>query len=230
MARSFTPPPPAALLRILLLGTLVMFASGCATLFPVEAGEGLAHFATQAPSVGEAAPELQARRLDGTPVQLSDILDGKRPVVLQLGSHSCPVYRYRRFDIAKLQHEYADDVAFVVVYTVEAHPEGSKSPYREGEWLTNINRITRTRVKQPESTEARIAQAIWSTEKLERNDLVVVDTFEDRTWQRYGAAPSAAFVLDAGGDIVLRQPWVEPDGIRRALDGLLQRNRTTPDL
>ncbi len=230
MARPFSLPSPAQQLRLLLLGTLVTFASGCASLFPVEADDDLAHFATQAPGVGEAAPELQARRLDGTRVQLSDILDGKQPVVLQLGSHSCPVYRYRRFDIAKLQREYAGDVTFVVVYTVEAHPEGSKSPYREGEWLTNINRVTRTRVKQPESTEARIAQAIWSTEKLGRSDLIVVDTFEDRTWQRYGAAPSAAFVLDAGGNIVLRQPWVEPDGIRRALDGLLERNGPTPDL
>ncbi|MDQ3269594.1 MAG: hypothetical protein M3Q11_05335 [Pseudomonadota bacterium] len=219
---------PAGLLRILLLGGLVIFASGCASLFPVEADEDLAHFATQAPQPGQTAPELEARRLDGTPVRLSEILDGKRPVVLQLGSHSCPVYRYRRFDIAKLQREYAGDVAFVVVYTVEAHPEGSKSPYRDGEWLTNINRITRTRVRQPESTEARIAQAIWSTEKLGRNDMVVVDTFEDQTWQRYGSAPSAAFVIDTAGNIVLRQPWVEPDGIRRALDGLLQRDGTTP--
>ncbi|MBA2237998.1 MAG: hypothetical protein H0W24_04760 [Lysobacter sp.] len=212
----------------LLLGGLVIFASGCASLFPVEADEDLAHFATQAPQLGQAAPELEARRLDGTPVRLSEMLDGKRPVVLQLGSHSCPVYRYRRFDIAKLQREYAGEVAFVVVYTIEAHPEGSKSPYREGEWLTNINRITRTRVQQPESTEARIAQAIWSTEKLGRNDMVVVDTFEDQTWQRYGSAPSAAFVIDTAGNIVLRQPWVEPDGIRRALDGLLQRDGTTP--
>ncbi|MDQ3618125.1 MAG: hypothetical protein M3374_05335 [Pseudomonadota bacterium] len=66
---------------MLLLGTLVMCASGCASLFPVEADNDLAHFVIQAPGVGEAAPELQARRLDGTRVQLSDILDGKRPVV-----------------------------------------------------------------------------------------------------------------------------------------------------
>lgn len=202
-------------------------SSGCATLFPTEAGDDLPNFAAQAPQPGEPAPEIDARRLDGTPVKLSELLDGKRPLVLQLGSHSCPVYRYRRFDIAKLQSEYADRVSFVVLYTVEAHPEGSKSPYRDGEWLTNINRITRNRVPQPESTEARVAQAIWSTEKLGRSDLVVVDTIQDRSWQRYGSAPSAAFVIDASGRIVLRQPWVEPDGIRQALDQLLQRDDAT---
>lgn len=195
--------------------------TGCATLFPVEAGEDLAQFDRRAPRVGQPAPELQARRLDGTTVQLSDLV-GTRPVVLQLGSHSCPVYRYRRFDIGRLQREYGERVAFVVVYTVEAHPAGSKSPYRDGEWLTNINRLTGTRVRQPESLQARIAQAAWSTAKLERRDLVVVDALDNWTWQRYGSAPSAAFVIDVNGNIALRQPWVEPSGIRRVLDQLLQ--------
>lgn len=214
--------PPSRLLRIFMVAALGTAMSGCATLFPTEAGDDLPNFAAQAPQLGEPAPEIDARRLDGSPVKLSELLDGKRPMVLQLGSHSCPVYRYRRFDIAKLQSEYGNQVAFVVVYTVEAHPDGSKSPYRDGEWLTNINRITRNRVRQPESTEARIAQAIWSSTTLGRSDLVVVDTIQDRSWQSYGSAPSAAFVIDASGRIVLRQPWVEPDGIRQALDELLQ--------
>lgn len=195
--------------------------AGCATLFPVDAGEDLAQFDRQAPHVGQPAPALQARRLDGTAVQLADLI-GTRPVVLQLGSHSCPVYRYRRFDIAKLQREYGERVAFVVVYTVEAHPAGSKSPYRDGESLTAINRVTGTRVRQPETMAARIAQATWSTAKLERRDVVVVDAIDDSTWRRYGSAPSAAFVIGIDGTIALRQPWVEPKGIARALDALLQ--------
>lgn len=65
-------------------------------------------------------------------MDLSAII-GEQPVVLQLGSHSCPVYRYRRFDIFALQREYADRADFVVVYTQEAHPVRSDSPYRDEE-------------------------------------------------------------------------------------------------
>ncbi len=210
-----------ACLRILLGTTIMSMLAGCATLFPIEAGEDLPDFDRKAPRVGQPAPELQARRLDGSTVQLADLI-GRRPVVLQLGSHSCPVYRYRRFDIAKLQREYGERVAFVVVYTVEAHPEGSKSPYRDGEWLSGFNRITGTRMRQPETTQARIEQAAWSTQALERRDLVVVDAIDDLTWQRYGSAPSAAYIIDLEGNIALRQPWVEPKGIRRVLEQLLQ--------
>ncbi len=216
-----------ALGRILLGTTILSMSAGCATLFPIEAGDDLADFDQQAPRVGQPAPELQARRLDGSTVQLADLI-GTRPVVLQLGSHSCPVYRYRRFDIAKLQREYGERVAFVVVYTIEAHPAGSKSPYRDGEWLSGFNRITGTRMRQPETMQARIEQAAWSTDKLERRDLVVVDGIDDSTWRRYGSAPSAAFVIDTDGRIALRQPWVEPKGIRRVLEQLLQSGDAKP--
>lgn len=203
------------------LVALVMFVhSGCALMFPTEAGEDLAHFSEQAPSAGDPAPGLQARSLDGEAVDISGIT-GDRPVVLQLGSHSCPVYRYRRFDIFDLQRDYAARVDFVVVYTQEAHPVGSDSPYRDGEWLSFPNWITNTRVTQPGTLGERLARADWSRRQLDRDDRILVDDMDNMTWARYGAAPSAAFVIDSEGRIVLAQPWVEPAGIRDALDRLL---------
>jgi hypothetical protein len=52
--------------------------------------------------------------------------------------------------------------------------------------------------------------------------LLLVDKFNNHTWTAYGQAPSAAFVIDTDGTVVLSQPWVEPRGIRDALDTLLQ--------
>lgn len=200
---------------------LILFLQpGCALMFPTEAGDDLAHFREQAPSVGDPAPGFDARNLDGERIEVSEIT-GERPVVLQLGSHSCPVYRYRRFDIFKLQRDYSGRADFVVVYTQEAHPVGSDSPYREEEWLSFPNWITNTRVTQPATMNERLARAAWSSRELDREDRILVDGMDDRTWSNYGAAPSAAFVIDSNGRIVLAQPWVEPDGIRAALDRLL---------
>lgn len=197
-----------------------LLLAGCAHLFPVEAGRDLPDFAAQAPAPGQQAPDPVVHGLDGRAVALSTLLD-RRPVVLQLGSHTCPVYRYRRFGMARLQQEFAGRVAFVVLYTVEAHPAGSPSPYRDGEWLTWINRITGTRLDQPASLDARLQRAAWSTRELRKQDRVVVDAMDNRGWRSFGAAPSAAFVIDAGGRIVLSQPWVEPEAIRRTLRTLL---------
>lgn len=209
--------------RWLLLSAALGFQSGCALLFPIEAGEELAHFKDEAPALGYQAPELHARYPDGRQVVLSELV-GERPIVLQLGSHSCPVYRYRRFDLFRIQRDYEGLVDFVVVYTTEAHPVGANSPYRDEEWVSGFNRLTRTLVPQPATMEERMDQAVWSTDKLGRDDMIVIDGMDNLTWQTYGSAPSAAFVIDTDGLIVLRQPWVEPRGIRAALDKLLGRN------
>jgi len=210
-----------AILRTLVAAPIVLAASGCALLFPTEAGESLAHFPQSAPETGQQAPELHVYRLDGSKASLSDLI-GEKPILLQLGSHSCPVYRYRRFDIFKLQRDYQDRVNFVVVYTTEAHPVGAVSPYRDSEWLSFPNWITNTRVPQPQTLAERIQQAQWSSTTLDREDLILVDQMSNQAWQTYGAAPSPAFVIDLEGVIILRQPWVEPRGIREALDRLLQ--------
>jgi len=206
-------------LKLLLLVTIV-FTSGCQMLFPKNAGKDLQHFALQAPQPGTTLPELDIVTLEGEQRRLSEYVDGK-PLVLQLGSHSCPVYRYRRFDMNKLQREFGDAVDFLTIYTVEAHPAGSKSPYRESEWLTGINRVTGVRVTQPGTLVERIDQASYSIDELDTPNPVVVDVMQDEAWNTFGSAPSPAYVINKLGEIVLRQVWVNPKGIKQTLDQLL---------
>ena len=202
-------------------GILVVLAvfSGC---FPHEAGEKLSHFDSQAPAVGELAPRFTLRDLGGKLVKLEDML-GEQPIVLQLGSHSCPVYRLRRFGMAKLHQEYKDRVKFLLVYTLEAHPVGSKSPYADGEWLTSWNKITDVRIPQPDDITTRSSQASESHKTLNIAYPMVVDGMDNSVWKTYGAAASPAFVIDRSGRIVLKQPWVDPKEIRRVLNELLMK-------
>ena len=205
--------------RILIL--LGAFAtSGCSLLFPREAGEELSHFGTQAPRPGQLAPDADLVTLDGRRVRLSDYL-GQRPVVLQWGSHTCPVYRYRRFDLRELREEFEDRVKFVTVYTLEAHPTGSKSPYRDEEWVTGINRITGVRLSQTHTLNKRLERARWSARALAKKGPHLVDGPGNHGWKAYGAAPSPAYVIDTNGRIALRQVWMEPEEIRATLERLL---------
>ncbi len=190
---------------------------GC---FPHHAGPRLAHFETTAPAVGEPAPDFTLLDLDGQSVELTELI-GDRPIVLQLGSHSCPVYRYRRFSMSGLYEDFRDRVHFLLVYTVEAHPVGSKSPYRQGEWDPWWNRLTGVRVRQPPDEESRRRQAESSHERLKLEPMMVVDEMDDAVWRSFGAASSPAFVIDREGRIAARQVWVEPKEIRQVLDRLL---------
>lgn len=196
---------------------LAVSLGGC---FPHHAGPRLAHFDATAPVIGEPAPGFTLSGLDGRPVALEELI-GERPIVLQFGSHSCPVYRYRRFSMADVYQDFAERVHFLLVYTVEAHPIGSKSPYAEGEWDPWWNRLTGVRVRQPPDQDSRREQARVSHERIQYRARMIVDTMDDVVWRRYGAASSPAFVIDREGNIAARQVWIEPKEIRQVLERLL---------
>lgn len=196
---------------------VVVVLSGC---FPHKAGPRLQHFDWLAPQVGAPAPRFELQTIEGTRIRLEDLL-GDKPTVLQLGSHSCPVYRYRRFGMAELREKYKDRANFLIVYTLEAHPAGAKSPYADGEWLTWWNRFGGVRVPQAARSEERIAQARLSHEVLRIAYPMAADGMDNRIWKAYGAASSPAFVIDRDGRIALRQVWLDPKAIAQALDRLL---------
>jgi hypothetical protein len=206
--------------RLILLLFLCASQSACSLLFPTEAGESLSHFDTSAPAESAPAPDFELIDIDGNKVALHDLV-GDSPVVLQLGSYSCPVFRYRRFDMQELQREFAGRVDFVVVYTQEAHPVDSINPYVDRVWNPLINRIAGINVPQHKSAEQRRAQASATFDLVDLDSRFLVDGMDNAVWQQYGAAPSAAYVLDLHGNIHLRQAWVNPGEIRRALNEIL---------
>ncbi|MDH3336273.1 MAG: redoxin domain-containing protein [Gammaproteobacteria bacterium] len=206
--------------RLALLLFVCAGQSACSLLFPTEAGESLSHYDVTAPSEAAPAPEFQLADIDGNEVALYDLV-GEKPVVVQLGSYSCPVFRYRRFDVQKLQREFAGRVDFVVVYTLEAHPFDGINPYEARVWNPLINRAMGVHVPEHKSLDERRARAAATSAAVELNSRFLVDGMDNAVWRQYGAAPSAAYVLDLQGIIRLRQPWVYPKEIRKVLNEIL---------
>lgn len=188
--------------------------------FPRQAGPRLAHFAESAPAPGTEVPDVLVYDAERREVRLAEAI-GDKPVVLQLGSRSCPVFRYRRFGMQELQREFAGRVDFLVLYTQEAHPVGSPSPYTGEEWDMWINRLTGVRLRAPTTLDERRERAVDTVQRLELDAAMLVDGMDDVAWEAFGAAPSPAFVLDTDGRVVLRQVWVDPKELRQVLRSLV---------
>jgi len=196
---------------------LALVNCGC---FPLKAGPRLAHFDQQAPTVGELAPDFTLKNLQGQAVTLQSVI-GNRPVVLQLGSHSCPVYRYRRFGMAELYEKYRDQVRFLLVYTLEAHPIGSRSPYSDEEWVSWWNRLPGVLIPQHQHYQERLKMAAKSKTNLDIQYPYLIDEMNNAVWLVYGSASSPAFIIDRQGRIVLRQVWINPTELEETLAQLL---------
>ena len=211
----------------LLILCICLTATGCSLLFPRTAGDELAHFEHQALALGSQVPNLTFTNLAGEPVALRSLLDG-RPLVVQLGSYSCPVFRYRRFDMEPIHRKFANQVAFVVLYTQEAHPAGTPSPYRpdsDKDWVPLVNRLARVDVTANRTLEERLQRANSSQHAMYSEALYLVDDMQNSGWRTFGQAPSAAFVFDREGHLVTRQVWVQPREIERKLEGLVGDDR-----
>lgn len=206
-----------------LLSCMLLVTSAC-SLYPIEATENIAHFNVESPSINDIAPNFVLKNVGGKSVELNSLIGDDKPIVLQMGSYTCPVFRYRRWGMANLYERYNEKVNFLLVYTIEAPPKGSESPYFGEEYRTWWNILTGADVTQALNFEERFSQAYTTVKSLNVSYQVVVDTMENKVWKSYGRAPSAAFVIDRKGKVVLKQPWVYPDGIARMLESLLQTN------
>ncbi len=87
---------------------------------PDELGRWLA----AGPQTGEIAPDFALMDLDGTVVRLRDLRG--RPVVIEFGSYTCPIFSDRVPQMERLARKHPA-VAFVVIAVREAHP-GELSP------------------------------------------------------------------------------------------------------
>jgi hypothetical protein len=148
--------------------------------------------------VGETAPDFTATRLDGTKVKLSDFRG--KPVVLETGSVSCPMYVSRVEPMNALAFRYPD-VQFLVLYVREAHPGQHIGAHRD------------------DAQKAAAARRVVDEEREGRT--VIVDDLAGTAHQLYGAMPNTVHVVAPDGIVAFRAMWNDPPAVEAALRRML---------
>jgi peroxiredoxin len=175
------------------------------------------------PALGEPAPDFTLRDVDGAPFTLSRE-SGKRPLVIEFGSFTCPLCLAGQSAAAeKLAGKYRDKATFVLVYCQEAHPEEDRElpvrsvvPGYEGLPLLTVTNTWGERAER----------AKLFRERAKVPYRILVDEMGDASVQqmyRGNGHQNALFVIDAHGTIVYRwelAPLAEVDAFLQAyLDG-----------
>lgn len=156
--------------------------------------EAYAFDAFEGPEPGEPFPAFEAYTPEGEPVTRADLVG--RPVVLETGSISCPVYTDRIERMRRLRDTFPD-VAFVVLYVREAHPG------------THIGPHTTPEEKRKRARQLRLAEG--------EDRRVIVDEPGGSLHRAIGAFPNSVHVLDAQGTVVYRAEWSDPGAIEQVL-------------
>jgi hypothetical protein len=126
----------------------------------------------------------------------------ERPVVIEFGSVSCPVFDGQISPMEKLARDYKGQADFYVLYTREAHPGQNYPPHR------NLDQ------------KISYARDLQRIEGIERT--VLIDDVAGSMHRDYGAWPDSAFIIGRDGRIAFLAQWNEPEKLRARLDILLQ--------
>ncbi|KAA8962457.1 deiodinase-like protein [Mycobacterium sp.] len=149
-------------------------------------------------AVGEPAPDFTATRLDGTEVKLSDFRG--KPVVLETGSASCPMYVGHIEPMNALAFRFPD-VAFLVLYVREAHPGRRIGAHRD-----HAQKTAAARIVADQEQEGRT---------------ILIDDLAGTAHRLYGAMPNTVHVIDTDGRVAFRAMWNDPAAVEAVLRTML---------
>ncbi len=155
------------------------------------------------PHPGDMAPEFILQDTEGRTWQLSDLRG--RPVVLVLGSASCPLTLGALPAFREVYRDFGGRTQWLLMYVREAHP-GMGLPAHK-------------------TYEQKLRQADFFRRDDRIEWPVIVDELDGTTHRDYGMLPNSVFVIDVDGRVVFRGNVSHGPTLRRALDHLFAQDR-----
>ena len=151
----------------------------------------------EGPKAGEAFIDFQALTLDGKKVSLSDYLD--KPIVLDTGSITCPMYANTKTAMNKLKKQYLD-VHFLLLYIREAHPGG--------------------RTKSINTMEEKINHAKLIDKYYNEQREILIDDVDGTAHKLYGGMPNMTYVIGINGIVKFRANWTNIEALSTVLKNI----------
>ncbi|HET9319811.1 MAG TPA: deiodinase-like protein, partial [Bryobacteraceae bacterium] len=164
--------------------------------------------------LGSMAPDFTLLASSGENRVRLSAFRGKRPVVLVLGSYTCPKFRSQSGVLNGLYERYHGRVEFVLVYIREAHSSGS--------WQSTINQRQGIDLADPTTFEQKREYATSCVRKLKIPYTAAVDPMDNSTEKAYVAWPSRLYLVDKQGRVAFTSLLDELNFDASSLDSALQ--------
>ena len=147
---------------------------------------------------GDIYKDVSLQTLDGETVRLSDYL-GNRPLVLETGSMTCPMYAQSVPPMMKLIEKYPE-LDHILMYVREAHPGELQPQHRSAAEKVEAARKTKRRYRDRRT--------------------ILVDDVNGSAHRFYGAMPNSIFVIAPDGTILFRSIWNNADDMDAILGAI----------
>jgi len=162
---------------------------------------------------GVRAPDFSLKDLEGKRFSPASA-KGKRFLVIEFGSSTCPPYLKEVAAVSALATKYsAEPVSFITIYTREASPE----IVGWDRWLP--------RCQEEMVLRARTCCDTLSRYRIEDRTRMLVDQWPGVVSNRYGGLPNSVFIILPTGKIGWKAMRMVPSEVDAALEKLLWKHR-----
>jgi tetratricopeptide (TPR) repeat protein len=167
------------------------------------------------PLIGHPAPDVVLHGTDGKDFRLSSLRG--RPLVLMIGSYTCPQLRNGAPEVNRLHAEYEDRARFLLAYIREAHPAGDG-------WQSTVNVRENVSLPEARSLEERGEHAAECRRELKIPYEAALDGMDGQVEAAFTAFPSRVFVIDRSGTVTfssaLDAEGFRPKALRAAIEAV----------
>ena len=152
------------------------------------------------PAAGDSLPEFNLTSTSGERITWQNF--GERPVLLTVGSVTCPLTASSIPALKRLCQEFGSEIEFVMVNVREAHPAENMG--------------------QPETFEEKLEHARALKEQFQIPWTVVTDDLDGSFHRSLDTKPNSAYIVDRDGVIVFRSLFATDErSLREALTAIV---------
>jgi len=169
---------------------------------------------------GNRVPDFLLYSTDGSPYHLYKELANKKPTVIINASHTCDFSRANLPAFKSIVDRYESKANLVIVYTIDAHPSDTLSPYAENDrpWIPPNNVRDKIETPQPRTYGERVSLSQKWKEENAISVPVLVDGPENSFWNTFGQAPNMCYILSDSGYVEYRETWFNGQKLEQELD------------
>lgn len=171
---------------------------------PLRLGGG---FDTLGYNISDTIPDFTLYDHSGQPFNLKSTLEIGKPVLLVVGSYTCPVFRNHLNELNELQAMFGEEVTIRIVYTVEAHPDTDISPYYGYVNVSQQNLLEGVFYRQPTTYGERRQLVDTMLKNLVTDVPVLIDGPCNNFWVNFQCGPNTAYLIRPDGVIFSKHGW-----------------------
>ncbi|MDF1743844.1 MAG: redoxin domain-containing protein [Gimesia sp.] len=176
----------------------------------------------KAPTDKASATKKSADKKKEQTVSLHD-LRAKQPVVLIIGSFTCPPFRNQLEGVDKVYDQFKDRAQFLLVYVREAHPDSILSV------IGDNGREALQKIPQPKDLSTRVSNASICQRTKDLDIPIAVDKIDNRVGKAYAGWPNRMVVVGTDGRILFATDPSPRGTNARSLQDWLTDNLTKSD-